>query len=65
MMHRFSAAVTLLLLLPTVAQADWHSRSRALREKPELQGKIVRMLRFEDKEVEAMITSTPIEFFPA
>lgn len=73
--------------------------SRALREQPELQGKVVvqltiaptgevtdarivsselndaelerkliariRMFRFEDKEVEAMTTTKPIEFFPA
>jgi TonB family protein len=73
--------------------------SRALRELPELQGKVVvqltiapsgevtdcrlvstelndpelerkliariRMFRFEDKEVEAMTTTKPIEFFPA
>jgi TonB family protein len=73
--------------------------SRALREQPELQGKVVvqltiapsgevtdcrivsteltdselerkliariRMFRFEDKDVEAMTTTKPIEFFPA
>jgi len=73
--------------------------SRALREQPELQGKVVvqltiaptgevtdarivsselndaelerklvariRMFRFEDREVEAMTTTKPIEFFPA
>ena len=98
MMHRFSAAVTLLLLLPTAAQAVWHARSceeiemvfdrnksaidalyrRALREDrrivstelndSELECKLVariRMFRFEDKDVEAMITTEPIEFFPA
>lgn len=99
MMRRFFVAVTLLLLLPTSARAEWHQREAAIMgtritaelwhedrtagqaaldavfdemhtelNDSELERKLIariRMFRCKHKDVEAMTTTKPIEFFPA
>lgn len=56
-----------LTIAPTGEVIECHIVSSEIRE-PELERKLVariRMFRFEDKDVEAITTTKPIEFFPA